>query len=77
LHHGDHHTAILTRIQVPVRSVLWDKHSVSSHKLRLLAAYHDQSFPFPTEHDLVSIWVTMKTVLLAWLEAVEIAVELI
>jgi len=77
LNHRDHHTAVLTGVEVTMRSVLWYEHGFPSRERSVIVANDNDSFALPAEHDLIGNGMTMKAVLLAWFKAVDVAMEMI
>jgi hypothetical protein len=73
----NHHAAVPTRIEVTMRGIFCYEYGVSSPERRMVAADHYDALTLPAEHHLIGHGMSMKAVLLAWFEAVDVAMELI
>src|SRR5437867_4432057 len=77
LGHCDDHAALLTGVQVSVRSVLRHEHGFSCLERSMIVTNNNNALALPAEHDLIGHGMTMKAVLLTWFKAVDVAMELI
>jgi hypothetical protein len=77
LNHADDHAAVQVRIDVPMGTVHRDQQGLSSLDGLLLCANDDNPFTLQTKHDFIRDRMAVKAILLSWLKAVNVAMELI
>ena len=77
LNHADDHAAVQARIDVPMGGVHRDQHSFSSFDGLLLCANYNNPFTLQTKHDFIRDRMAVQAILLFWLKAVNVAMELI
>jgi hypothetical protein len=58
-------------------SVRWHEHRFPSLERSVLVADDDDPFTFPAENNLIGNRITMEAVLLAWFEAVNVAMKVV
>jgi hypothetical protein len=77
LNHTDEHATVQARIDVPMRGVHRDQHGLSSLDGLLLCANNNNPFALLAKHNFIRDRMAVQAVLLAWLKAVNVAMELI
>jgi hypothetical protein len=77
LNHADDHATVWARIDVPMRGVHRNQHGLSSFDGLMLRPNDYNPFPLQTKHDFIRDRMAVQAVLLAWLKAVNVAVEFI
>ena len=77
LNHADDHAAVQARIDVPMGGVHRDQHCLSSFDGLLLCAHDNNPFALQTKHDFIRDRMAVQAILLSWLKAVNVAMELI
>ena len=77
LNHADDHAVVQARIDVPMGGVHRDQHGLSSLDGLLLYANDNDPFTLQTKHDFIRDRMAVQAILLPWLKAVNVAMELI
>jgi hypothetical protein len=77
LNHADDHAMVQARIDVPMGGVHWDQHRLSSFDGLMLCPNDDNPFTLQAEHDFIRDRMAVQAILLSWLKAVNVAMELI
>jgi len=77
LNHADDHAAVQARIDVPMGGVHRDQHGLSNFDGLLLCANDNNPFTLQTKHDFIRDRMAVQAILLSWLKAVYVAMELI
>jgi len=75
LHHADDHAAVQARIDISMGGIHRDQYGLSRVDGLMLCPNDNNPFTFQAKHDLIRDRVAVQAVLLAWLKAVEIAME--
>ena len=77
LNHADDHAVVQARIDVPMGGVHRDQHGLSNFDGLLLCANDNNPFTLQTKHDFIRNRMAVQAILLSWLKAVYVAMELI
>jgi hypothetical protein len=77
LNHADDHAVVQARIDVSMGGVHRDQHGLSSFDGLLFCANDNNPFTLQTKHDFIRDRMAVQAILLSWLKAVNVAMELI
>jgi hypothetical protein len=77
LNHADDHAVVQAGIDVPMGGVHRDQHGLSSLDGLLLCANDNNPLTLQTKHDFIRNRMAVQAILLSWLKAVNVAMELI
>ena len=77
LNHADDHAPVQARIDVSMGGVHRDQHGLSSFDGLLYCAHDNNPFTLQTKHDFIRDRMAVQAILLSWLKAVNVAMELI
>lgn len=77
LNHDDDHAAVQAGIDVPMGGVHRDQHGFSSFDGLLLCPNDNNPFTPQAKHDFIRDRMAVQAILLSWLKAVNVAMELI
>jgi hypothetical protein len=77
LNHAYDHAAVQARIDVAMGGVHRDQHGFSRFDGLMLCPDDNNPFTFQAKHDFIRDRMAVQAILLAWLKAVEVAMECI
>ena len=77
LNHADDHAMVQARIDVPMGGVHRDQHGLSSFDGLMFCPNDNNPFTLQAKHDFIRDRMAVQAILLSWLKAVNVAMELI
>src|SRR3979409_362970 len=77
LNHADDHAVVQASIDVPMGGVHRDQHGLSSFDGLVFCPNDDNPFTLQAKHDFIRDRMAVQAILLSWLKAVHVAMELI
>ena len=77
LNHADDHAVVQARIDVSMGDVHRDQYGLSSFDGLMLCPNDNNPFPLQAKHDFIRDRMAVQAILLSWLKAVNVAMELI